>query len=95
MDLFITKTHFSLHKMLTDGLESCGFLSAVWTLMMTAPIHCRGSIGEQVIMLHFSKSGPMKKQTDLVVCLKLILTYTVFFFFFFFYKMFSEFHTLY
>ncbi len=24
------------------------FLSAVWTLILTAPIHCRGSIGEQV-----------------------------------------------
>ncbi len=25
------------------------FLSAVWTLILTAPIHCRGSIGEQSI----------------------------------------------
>ncbi len=25
------------------------FLSAVWTLILTAPIHCRGSFGEQVI----------------------------------------------
>ncbi len=24
------------------------FLSVVWTLILTAPIHCRGSIGEQV-----------------------------------------------
>ncbi len=24
------------------------FLSAVWTLVLTAPIHCRGSIAEQV-----------------------------------------------
>ncbi len=24
-------------------------LSAVWTLILTAPIHCRGSIGEQVL----------------------------------------------
>ncbi len=30
------------------------FLSAVWTLILTAPIHCRGSIGEQVLR-HFSK----------------------------------------
>ncbi len=30
------------------------FLSAVWTLILTAPIHCRGSIGDA--MLHFSKS---------------------------------------
>uniref|UniRef100_A0A673JW67 Uncharacterized protein n=1 Tax=Sinocyclocheilus rhinocerous TaxID=307959 RepID=A0A673JW67_9TELE len=25
------------------------FLSAVWTLILTAPIHCRGSIGEEVM----------------------------------------------
>ncbi len=25
------------------------FLSAVWTLILTAPIHCRGPIGEQVM----------------------------------------------
>ncbi len=42
-------------------------LSAVWTLILTAPIHCRGSIGEQVmyVMLHFSRSSLMKKQTHL------------------------------
>ncbi len=34
------------------------FLSGVWTLMLTAPIHCRGSIAEQV-------SNLMKKQTHL------------------------------
>ncbi len=32
------------------------FSSAVWTLILTAPIHCRGSIGEQVMEL-------TKKQT--------------------------------
>ncbi len=26
------------------------FLSAVWTLILTAPIHCKGSIGEQVML---------------------------------------------
>ncbi len=38
--------------MLTDELEWCGLLvdycdvlSAVWTLILTAPIHCRASIG--------------------------------------------------
>ncbi len=31
------------------------FLSAVWTLILTAPIHCRGSIGEQVMECYFSK----------------------------------------
>ncbi len=25
------------------------FLSAVWTLILMAPIHCRGAIGEQVM----------------------------------------------
>ncbi len=51
MDLFLTNS-FSLLKMLTDGLERCGLLvmllSAVWTLILTAPIHCRASI-EQVM----------------------------------------------
>ncbi len=41
------------------------FLSAVWTLILMAPIHCRGSMGEEVIMLNFSKSALMKKQTHL------------------------------
>ncbi len=30
------------------------FLSAVWTLILTAPIHCRGSIAEQVIKCYIS-----------------------------------------
>ncbi len=29
----------------------CMFLSVVWTLILTAPIHCRGSIGEQVCQI--------------------------------------------
>ncbi len=35
-------------KMLTDGLvwSIVMFLSAVWTLILTAPIHCRASIAE-------------------------------------------------
>ncbi len=36
------------------------FVAAVWTLILMAPIHCRGSTGEQV---NFSKSVPIKKQT--------------------------------
>ncbi len=52
---------FSLHIVLSGGLESllvdyCDVLSAIciiysiiWTLILTAPIHCRGSIGEQVM----------------------------------------------
>ncbi len=35
-------------------------LSRVWTLILTAPIHCRGSIGEQV--MECNKSVQMKKQ---------------------------------
>ncbi len=30
------------------------FLSAVWTLILTAPIHCRASIGEQVMQCNIS-----------------------------------------
>ncbi len=40
------------------------FLSAVWTLILTAPIHCRGSIDEQMIEWHISPNL-MKKQTKL------------------------------
>ncbi len=29
------------------------FLSAVWSLILTAPIHCRGSTGEQVPYCYF------------------------------------------
>ncbi len=32
----------------------CFFLSAVWTLILTAPIHCRWSIGEQVMQCYIS-----------------------------------------
>ncbi len=40
------------------------FLSAVWTLILTAPIHCRASIGEQVMECYISPNQ-MKKQTHL------------------------------
>ncbi len=40
------------------------FLSDVWTLILTAPIHCRESTGEQMIW-YISKSVPMKKPTHL------------------------------
>ncbi len=49
---YFLQTHsFSLHKTLIDGMEwtIVMFLSAVWTLILTAPIHCRGSIAEQVM----------------------------------------------
>ncbi len=38
------------------------FLSAVWTLILTAPIHCRASIAEQVMQWYISPNL-MKKQT--------------------------------
>ncbi len=54
---------------LIAGLEWCGLLVdycdfyQLFGLNLTAPIHCRGSIGEQVMQC--SKSVPMKKQTHL------------------------------
>ncbi len=45
-----TDFHFTRHSLI-DGLSRVDclwivmFLSAVWTLILTAPIHCRGSIG--------------------------------------------------
>ncbi len=39
-------------------------LSAVWTLILMAPIHCSGSTSEQV-MLNSSKSVRIKQQTHL------------------------------
>ncbi len=47
------------------------FLSAVWTLILTAPIHCRGSIAEQVMQCYISPNL-MKKQTHnwlVLVCM--------------------------
>ncbi len=29
-------------------VDYCDVLSAVWALILTAPIHCRASVGEQV-----------------------------------------------
>ncbi len=40
------------------------FLSAVWTLILTAPIHCRASIGKKVMKCYISPNL-MKKQTHL------------------------------
>ncbi len=60
MTCFVVQSH------IIDGLEWCGllwFLSAVWTLILTAPIHCKGTICE--VMLNFSRSFQMKKQTHL------------------------------
>ncbi len=40
------------------------FLSAVWTLILTAPIHCRASIAETLMQCYISPNL-MKKQTHL------------------------------
>ncbi len=40
------------------------FLSAVWTLILTAPIHCRAFIAEQAMQCYISPNL-MKKQTHL------------------------------
>ncbi len=67
VDLFLTNTQLLASQ---DGLERITlwiivmFLSAVWTLILTAPIHCRGSIGEQVMQCYISPNL-MKKQTCL------------------------------
>ncbi len=70
---FLQTRSFWLHKMLIDGLEWCGLLWCFYQLMflmflsnliLTAPIHCRWSIGEQVIEWHISPNL-MKKQTHL------------------------------
>jgi len=55
--LFLSNRHdLASQAIIIDGLEWCElrvdyfiFLSAVWTLILTAPIHCRASITEQVI----------------------------------------------
>ncbi len=57
MNLFLTNS-FRFHKMLTDVLDWCGLLvmllSAVWNLILTAPIHCRAYIAEQVMQCYIS-----------------------------------------
>ncbi len=45
------------------------FLSSFWTLLLTPPIHWRGSVGKQMMeswnQVHYSKSVFVKKQTCL------------------------------
>ncbi len=51
---------YTLHK--TDGQESCGYSYAV--IIQMAPIHCRPSIGEQVMLqVHFSICSDEEKIT--------------------------------
>ncbi len=51
MDLFLTKIQLFASQNIA-GLDYLWIivmlLSAVWTLILTAPIHCRASIAEQV-----------------------------------------------
>ncbi len=49
------------------------FLSAVWTLILTAPIHCRASIAETLMQWHIS-TNLMKKQTHLHLGLEYIFS---------------------
>ncbi len=46
----------------SNGLKLLWFLSAVWTLILTAPIHCRASIAETLMQCYISPNL-MKKQT--------------------------------
>ncbi len=73
--------NLSLYKMLVDGLYSCWllvdycmFLSAVWTLILTALIYCRGYTGEASdAMLNFSKPVPMNRQIQLLYILDILM----------------------
>ncbi len=58
MDLFLTNMQFFTSQVINwwTGLVwiIVMFLSAVWTLILTAPIHYRGSIVEQVMQCYIS-----------------------------------------
>ncbi len=43
-----------------SGVDYCGALSAVWTLILTAPIHCTPLMSD--LMLNFSKSVLMNNK---------------------------------
>ncbi len=50
MDLFITNTVFShFTRCWLMDWSHIGYCDAFISLILTAPIHCRGSIGEQVM----------------------------------------------
>ncbi len=70
---FLHTCSFSLHKMLTDGLEWCGLLvgycdvlSAVWALILTAPID---SIGEQVMNANLYISPKLFRWRIKLICI--------------------------
>ncbi len=48
-------------------VDYCDVLSDVWTLILTAPIHCRGPTGEQVMQCYISPNT-MKKVKWHVTC---------------------------
>ncbi len=69
MDLVLTNTKLlSSQDINWSGVDCLWiivmFLSAVWTLILTAPIHCRASTAETVMQRHISPNL-MKKQTHL------------------------------
>ncbi len=49
MDLFFCFTSQDVDWSTEDVWIIVMFLSAVWTLILTAPIHCRASISKQVM----------------------------------------------
>ncbi len=59
--LCLLQTHSLSSNLLVNYFEM--FLSAVYTLVLTAPILRRGFIGDRGQMLYSPKSVPMKKQT--------------------------------
>ncbi len=84
MDFFLTNTQFLVTQNVNwwTGVVDylwiiVMFLSAVWTLILTAPIHCRGSIGEQVTSE--DKRGVMESSEERLVKLSrwdvLVLVY--------------------
>ncbi len=55
--LWIYYKYAGFHKTFIDVLEGCGLLWCFYELfglILTAPIHCRGSIGEQVMWCYIS-----------------------------------------
>ncbi len=57
-----------MNLFITNNSLECGYLWFIVLLLsavLTAPIHCRGFIGECDVMLNFSKSVPMKKHIHL------------------------------
>ncbi len=49
MDLLLKNASFRFTRMDWSGVDYCDVFISCWTLILTAPIHCRGSIGEQVM----------------------------------------------